>query len=68
MQVKWSKMVIKLTVWLTAEILLSLVGLDNLADYGEFIASDHEISQRHRPTQTLVHTLLPNPSFSQILG
>jgi hypothetical protein len=68
MQVKWSKMVIKLTVWLTAEILLSLVGLDNLADYGEFIASDQAISQRYRPTQTLVHTLLPNQPFLQIFS
>lgn len=64
MQVKWGKMVIKLTVWLTAEILLGLVGLDNLADYGEFIAGDYTVSSHYRPAQTLLHTPLPNPLFS----
>ncbi|WP_421658951.1 hypothetical protein [Leptothermofonsia sp. ETS-13] len=27
----------KATIWLAAEILLTVVGLDNLADYSEFI-------------------------------
>lgn len=46
MQVKWGKLAVKVTVWLTAEILLSLAGLDNLADYGEFTAGDHPIVQQ----------------------
>jgi hypothetical protein len=28
---------IEVLIWVTAEIVLNLVGLDNLADYGEFI-------------------------------
>lgn len=46
MQVKWGKMVVKIAIWLTAEVLLNLVGLDNLADYSEFISGDHSIDQR----------------------
>ncbi len=33
----WTNLVIKLVVWLIAEIVLTFLGLDNLADYGEFI-------------------------------
>jgi hypothetical protein len=39
MQVKWKDLLIKIVIWLAAEILLSLLGVDNLADYGEFIFS-----------------------------
>ena len=31
------KLIAKILIWLTAEILLSCLGLDELADYGEFI-------------------------------
>ncbi len=37
MQVKWKKLLAKASVWLTAEILFNFLGLDNLADYSEFI-------------------------------
>ena len=37
MQVKWRELLLKTSIWLTAEIILSLIGLDNLADYSEFI-------------------------------
>ncbi len=33
----WKSGFAKVTVWLAAEILLNLVGLDNLADYSEFV-------------------------------
>ncbi len=33
----WKKIMTKATIWLAAEILLTVVGLDNLADYSEFI-------------------------------
>lgn len=44
MQVKWGKMAAKITVWLAVEVLLGLVGLDNLADYGEFMLGDQTLS------------------------
>lgn len=37
MKSHWKKLLIKTTVWLAAEILLNLLGLDNIADYSEFI-------------------------------
>ncbi|MEQ8466626.1 hypothetical protein [Coleofasciculus sp. E1-EBD-02] len=37
MTVNWKALLAKTTVWLAAEILLNLLGLDNLADYSEFI-------------------------------
>lgn len=37
MQVKWKKLLTKTVVWLAAEILLNFLGMDNLADYSEFI-------------------------------
>ncbi|WP_144875014.1 hypothetical protein [Hyella patelloides] len=37
MKVKWSQLVLKIIVWLFAEIYLTALGLDNLADYSEFI-------------------------------
>lgn len=49
MKVKWGKMAAKVTVWLAAEILLSLAGLDNLADYGEFTLSDATLSPSAAP-------------------
>ena len=33
----WKKLLLNLSIWLTAEIILTVLGLDNLADYGEFI-------------------------------
>jgi hypothetical protein len=33
----WQKLSTKITIWLAAEVLLSLIGLDDLADYSEFI-------------------------------
>ncbi len=38
-QVSWKDLIMKLTVWLLSEILLTFLGLDNLADYSEFIFS-----------------------------
>lgn len=51
MQVKWENLAMKGMVWLTAEILLGWAGLDNLADYGEFVAGDHSITQQCRQGQ-----------------
>lgn len=46
MTVRYSKLLGKLAVWLTLEIVLNLMGLDELADYSEFVfdQSNHVIS------------------------
>ncbi len=45
MQVRWKKLFLKTSVWLTAEIILTVVGLDNLADYSEFVLQNQTITQ-----------------------
>lgn len=37
MQLKWKELFVKTLIWLTVEFLLSIVGLDDLADYSEFV-------------------------------
>jgi hypothetical protein len=37
MQTQWQKTLIQISFWLIIEILLNLLGLDNLADYSEFV-------------------------------
>jgi preprotein translocase subunit SecG len=37
MKLQWKKLLVKTTLWLATEIILNVVGLDNLADYSEFI-------------------------------
>lgn len=33
----WKSTIAKTAIWLAAEILLNVVGLDNIADYSEFV-------------------------------
>jgi len=37
MKVHWKTVFVKTTIWLAAEIILNLFGLDSLADYSEFL-------------------------------
>ena len=37
MKTKWSNLVLKIIIWLSGEIYLTAIGLDNLADYSEFV-------------------------------
>ncbi len=34
---KWQKLLIKITFWFIAEVLLNIFGMDDLADYSEFV-------------------------------
>jgi hypothetical protein len=36
-QIQWKNILIRMTLWLITEVVLNSVGLDNLADYSEFI-------------------------------
>ena len=36
MRVRWKTLMIQTLLWLMAEIILGLMGLDDLADYGEY--------------------------------
>ena len=37
MKIRWQKLLLKLTIWLGVEIILTLTGLDDMADYNEFL-------------------------------
>lgn len=41
MKAKHSSLISKLLVWLAAELILNSLGMDALADYGEFIFDAH---------------------------
>ncbi len=36
-KIKWRKLLIIITIWLCSEVVLTLIGLDDLADYGEYL-------------------------------
>lgn len=56
MKTQWKKLFVKTTVWLAAEIILNLIGLDNLADYSEFIYEQDVmvLSQYSQPTTLII--------------
>ncbi|HEY9737140.1 MAG TPA: hypothetical protein V6D06_12690 [Trichocoleus sp.] len=44
-KVRWQKLFLHGSLWLSAEILLGSVGLDNLADYSEFLLQSRVSTQ-----------------------
>lgn len=54
MQTRWKKLFVKVTAWLAAEIILNLLGLDNLADYSEFIYEQEVAVSSQLPQLTIV--------------
>ena len=52
-QATCKNLIIKLSIWLMTEILLTFLGLDNLADYSEFISGKDIIYYR----QTIYYVL-----------
>ena len=47
MKVIWKEFLCKVMVWLAAEIILNCVGLDDLADYSEFVVSVAKSLERY---------------------
>ncbi len=45
MNVRWKKLLLKTTFWLATEICFTLIGIDDLVDYSEFIFGRQEILQ-----------------------
>jgi hypothetical protein len=58
-------LIIRTTTWLIAEVILNLVGLDNLADYSEFVFDQNLMASIDRPaiTTTLVFDQLTVPQI-----
>ena len=51
MNVRWKKLLLKTTFWLATEICFTLIGIDDLVDYSEFLFGRQEIVQ---PLQTSI--------------
>jgi hypothetical protein len=54
----WQRTFKQLTFWVVAEIVLNLAGLDNLADYSEFVF-EHMMHDRAFPVAVLVAMPFP---------
>ncbi|NET54941.1 MAG: hypothetical protein F6K47_01665 [Symploca sp. SIO2E6] len=54
MKRQWQRVCIKVTTWLAAEIILNLLGLDNLADYSEFIFDKEVLIAKRNQKMTVV--------------
>ena len=57
MQIQWHKLITKLTFWLMVEIILNLVGLDNMADYSEYLLGDRTTIAMSAPRQVISSSL-----------
>ena len=53
----WRQLFLKLTVWLSAEIVLGVMGLDNLADYSEFVFQQRVLLQVTEAFSTLISSV-----------
>ncbi|MEM7757576.1 MAG: hypothetical protein AAF298_05535 [Cyanobacteria bacterium P01_A01_bin.40] len=59
----WKQLIYKTGIWVTVEIWLNLIGLDDIADYGEFIfAQDLALKKKNRRT---VQVIEYPPQFCQ---
>lgn len=66
MKKQWKKVWVKVTFWLVTEIILNLLGLDNLADYSEFIFEKEMAIAIHSPKMTII-VPFRNPHFDYTL-
>jgi hypothetical protein len=64
MKMQWRKMWVKASIWLVTEIILNLLGLDNLADYSEFIFEQEVAIATHQPQVTVVAVLHQPPTYA----
>jgi hypothetical protein len=63
MKMQWKRLWVKATIWLATEIILNVLGLDNLADYSEFLFEKEIAIATHQPQMAVV--VLPDrPQFN----
>lgn len=46
MNVRWQKLLVKTSFWLATEIVLNLIGIDDLADYSEFVYENKDFAAK----------------------
>ncbi len=64
MKMQWKQIWVKATIWLVTEIILNLLGLDNLADYSEFIFEQEFAIAARQPQATVVVLYRQPPSYA----
>ena len=47
MRVRWKQLLLQSLLWLSAEVILTSIGMDDLADYGEFHATSKQAAIAH---------------------
>ena len=52
MKVQWKILLTSMAMWLLGEITLNLVGLDEVADYGEFLQDKSQLISKARRSDT----------------
>ena len=60
---KMQRIWLKTATWLVAEIVLTLMGIDDLADYSEFVFELEVALGSQHPQSTLVSSANPPPRF-----
>ena len=62
MKMQWKRLWVKAAIWVATEIILNVLGLDNLADYSEFIFEKEVAIATH---QTEIAAMVPprRPQF-----
>jgi hypothetical protein len=59
-QLRWRKLIVQTTLWLVAEVLLTSIGTDDLADYSEFhFTYRDETTDRIEKVSAMHHWLAP---------
>ena len=53
-KVRWRKLFVETSAWVTAEVMLNVVGLDNLADYSEFIVQSKALADATEALSNLI--------------
>lgn len=53
-KIRWKKLFLKSSVWLSAELVLNVVGLDNIADYSEFLLKNQVVAQVSEVVSNLI--------------
>lgn len=48
MKIKWQKLIMKICFWLLVEVIYNLIGIDELADYSEFVLMPKTTVQSER--------------------
>lgn len=63
MKMQWQRILVKATFWLVTEIILNLLGLDNLADYSEFLFEQEVAIALRQPQMAVVVPSYYYPSW-----